>query len=79
MKYERWKSCVSSFLLTLDTFDLWHVQNTMLWNIPLLLLYPSEELEFTANSPGAHIEAHIETHGRLILGTLSYLTSVISQ
>ena len=32
--------------------------------------YPSEEFEFTGNSLGAHIE----THGWLILRTLSYLT-----
>ena len=31
---------------------------------------PSEEFERTANSLGAHIE----THGKLILRTLSYLT-----
>ena len=31
---------------------------------------PSEKFEFTANSLGAHIE----THGGLILRTLSYLT-----
>ena len=31
---------------------------------------PSEEFELTANSQGAHIESH----GKLILRTLSYLT-----
>ena len=33
-------------------------------------LSPTEEFKFTANSLGAHIE----THGKLILRTLSYLT-----
>ena len=32
--------------------------------------YPSEEFELTANSLGAHIE----TYGKLIFRTLSYLT-----
>ena len=33
-------------------------------------MYPSKEFERTANS----LVAHIETHGGLILRTLSYLT-----
>ena len=33
-------------------------------------MHPNEEFELTANSLGAHIE----THGGLILRTLSYLT-----
>ena len=35
-----------------------------------VLKYPSEEFELTANSLGARIE----THGKLILRTISYLT-----
>ena len=37
---------------------------------PWLVIISSEEFELTANSLGAHIE----TYGKLILRTLSYLT-----
>ena len=33
-------------------------------------LFPSEEFELTANSLGVHVESH----GKIILRTLSYLT-----
>ena len=39
-------------------------------SLTLSEVQPSEEFELTANSP----EAHIETHGELILRTLSHLT-----
>ena len=35
-----------------------------------LLVFPSEEFEFTANS----LSVHIETHGKLLLRTFSKLT-----
>ena len=39
-------------------------------SLTLSAVQPSEEFELTPNSP----EAHIETHGGLILRTLSHLT-----
>ena len=40
------------------------------WSLPQQPSGPSEEFELTPNSLGAHIE----THGKFILRTLSYLT-----
>ena len=48
-----------------------HEQRTNLWRqVNTTNYFPSEDFELTADSQGAHIE----THGKLILRTLSYLT-----
>ena len=52
------------YISQLDSNTIW----LLIHYGPVVL--PSEEFEVTANSPSAHIE----THGKLILRTLSYLT-----